>query len=58
MPYEPNHSAFRIPPLLPKKEPDVKTSGSKEELDARDAGACTPPHQVQGDCERTGRPGV
>ena len=38
-----------------RKSQTSKTSRGKEE---RNAGACTPPHQVQGDCERRGRPGV
>ena len=37
-----------------RKSTTVKTSRSKEE---RNAGACTPPHQVQGDCERRVCPG-
>ena len=57
MPYQQDHPACWIPPLLPKKEPDVKTSRSKEERHAREARACTPPDKVQGDCERR-RPGL
>ena len=57
MPYEPNHSACWIPSLLSTEKPDFETSGSKEECDAGDAGAGTP-HQVPGDCQGTGRPGL
>ena len=51
MPYEPLHTACRIPPLLSTEKPDFESSGSKEERDAGDARAGTPPHQVPGDCQ-------
>ena len=51
MPFEPHHSACRTPPLLSMEKPDFESSGSKEECDAGDARAGTPPHQVPGDCQ-------
>ena len=58
MPYGPHHSACRIPPLLSTEKSDVETSSCSEERDAGDARAGTPPHQVHGNCQGTGRPGV
>ena len=40
------------------EKPDFESSGSKEEHDAGDVRAGTPPHQVPGDCQGPGRPGV
>ena len=40
------------------EKPDFESSGSKEERHAGDARAGTPPHQVPGGGQGTGRPGV